>query len=73
MPEERLAEADNGGARKGCTCGGTLYHCGDGNFICDQCELEWFRCEYCSGSMQACHNYELVFLPQPVCLKRRDK
>jgi len=46
-----------------CVCGGRLFSCGGGEYICDSCELEWFRCELCDGTLHARKNGELILEP----------
>ena len=65
MQKDRSTETDEDGYGIICTCGGTLWWCGDGNFICDNCDLEWFRCELCNGSLHAYQDQELIFYPNP--------
>jgi hypothetical protein len=52
-----------------CKCGGDLHRtiCEEGyeEYICGKCELEWFRCELCSGSLHARTGDELIHHPDP--------
>ena len=65
MQKGRSSAAEVGEQKVVCTCGGRLWSCGNGAYICDHCELEWFQCELCSGALHACQNQELIFHPNP--------
>jgi len=43
-----------------CVCGGNLFSIGDGGYICDSCELNWYRCDICNGTLHAQNNGELI-------------